>query len=165
MKQLKDDGKNPLRSKQFTIARTVEASKQIAELRGPFIVISASGMATGGRILHHLKRWLPEERATVLLCGFQAYGTRGRALLEGSKDIRIYGKEVPVRAKVDKINGLSAHADRTELLKWSGALQRPPKATYLVHGEPEASQAFANTLTKKKWNAVVAEDRAQVDLR
>ena len=164
MKQLKNDGKNPLRSKQFTIARSVEASKQIGELNGPFIVISASGMATGGRILHHLKRWLPEERATVLLCGFQAYGTRGRKLLEGAEDIRIFGKNITVHAKVEKINGLSAHADRTELQRWISELASPPKNTYLVHGEPEASKAFANILTQKNWKATVAEEGARMKL-
>ncbi len=165
MKQLKNDGKNPLKSKQFTIARSVEASKKIATLSGPFVVISASGMATGGRILHHLKRWLPEERATVLLCGFQAYGTRGRKLLEGAKDVRIHGKDVPVRARIDKINGLSAHADRSELLRWASALERPPKNTYLVHGEPKASEAFAHTLGERKWNAMVAEEGARMEIR
>jgi metallo-beta-lactamase family protein len=165
MKALRDAGTNPLHSQRFTIARTVEASKQISELNGPFVVISASGMATGGRILHHLKRWVSEKRATVLLCGFQAYGTRGRRLLEGAEEIRIHGQDLPVKATIDKLNGLSAHADQAELLRWSGEIGKPPRNTFLVHGEPEVCTEFATVLQNRKWNATVAEDGATVELR
>jgi len=164
MHTLRRNGSNPLRSHHFTIARTVEASKAIAELRGPVIVISASGMATGGRILHHLKRWLPEKRTTVVLVGFQAQGTRGRQLLEGAKSIRIHGQEVEVRATVEKLNGLSAHADRSELLRWAECIDPRPKHTYLVHGEPDAAAALAERMRGRKWNVSVAGDGERVEI-
>ena len=99
-------------------------------------------MATGGRVLHHLKLRLPDPRSTVLLVGYQAAGTRGRSLQEGVSTIRIHGQDVPVRARVDTLDGLSAHADREEIFRWLAGFQTPPRHTYLVHGEPKSRKAW-----------------------
>lgn len=157
-------GNHPLNSTQFEMARTVDASKALNVRRGPMIIISASGMATGGRILHHLKRWLPDPRTRLLLVGFQAAGTRGRALQDGAKQVRIHGQEIDVRAKVDTIDGLSAHADRTELRRWTRGFARPPRRTYLVHGEPRSSEALRETLASDGWDVEVATDLQKVSI-
>jgi len=128
--------------------RTIESSaesRQLTESRMPAIVISSSGMATGGRVLHHLKAALPDERNSVLLVGFQAAGTRGRALLEGAAVVKIHGAEVPVRAKVAYVASMSAHADSSEIMRWLRGFTRPPRTTFLVHGEPVAMEALAGT--------------------
>jgi metallo-beta-lactamase family protein len=126
--------------------RTVEQSKALNELSGPRIIISASGMLTAGRVLHHLRRLLPEQRNLVLLVGYQAAGTRGRALLEGARALKVHGREVPVRARFQSLQGLSAHADADELLRWLGSLEKPPRRIFVTHGEPEASQALAHRI-------------------
>ena len=112
----------------------------------PAVVISSSGMATGGRVLHHLKDALPDPRNTVLLVGFQAVGTRGRQLLDGFKAVKIHGQNVPVRANIDRIESMSAHADSSEILRWLGGFKSPPKRTFLVHGEPRAMDALGVTI-------------------
>ena len=101
----------------------------------PAIVISSSGMATGGRVLHHLKAALPDPRNAVLLVGFQAAGTRGRSLADGAAAVKIHGQMIPVHARVEKIDSMSAHADSEEVLRWLGGFTRPPRTTFLVHGE------------------------------
>jgi metallo-beta-lactamase family protein len=122
-------------------------------------------MATGGRVLHHLKLRLSEPRTTVLLVGFQAAGTRGRALQEGAKSLRILGAEVPVRARVETLDGLSAHADQQEMLDWLGRMDQMPRQIWLVHGEEENAAAFAEVIRGKfRVNVGVAEDRATVPL-
>ena len=122
-------------------------------------------MATGGRILHHLAWRLPDPRTTVLLVGFQAAGTRGRALEEGATELRMLGQTVPVRAAVERIDALSAHADRADILRWLGRLPRPPRATYLVHGEPEGARGLAEAIGKHYgWNVGIAADGETVDL-
>ena len=118
MATLMDAGASPLKPQLFAAARTVQASKKVNSLEGPVIIISASGMAGGGRILHHLKTRLPDHRNTVLLTGYQAIGTRGRTLQEGAKEVKIHGKMVAVRAAVETVHGLSAHADQNEILRW-----------------------------------------------
>ena len=115
---------------KLELSQSVEDSKKLNTLPGPRVIISASGMATGGRILHHLELRLPDERTTVLLPGFQAAGTRGRLLQEGGKTIRIHGRSVVVRARVEQMDGLSAHADRDELIQWLGGFQQPPRQTF-----------------------------------
>src|SRR6185503_12085260 len=102
----------------------------------PAIVISSSGMATGGRVLHHLKAALPDKRNTVLFVGFQGEGTRGRQLVDGAPSVKIHGQTVPVVAHIAKIDSMSAHADSREILKWLRGFTKPPATTYLVHGEP-----------------------------
>ena len=108
----------------------------------PKVIISASGMATGGRVLHHLKRYAPDRRNTVLFAGFQAAGTRGAAMLAGAESIKIHGEFIPVRAEVDNLSMLSAHADADEIMQWLGTFRTPPRMTFIVHGEPGASEAL-----------------------
>ena len=127
---------DPLNVKNVHLTRTVEDSKKINDVVSPCIIISASGMITGGRILHHLARRLPDSRSSVLLVGYQAEGTGGRALQNGAKFLRIFGEQVPVRAEVVNIGQLSAHAGKSELLRWLSGFKAPPKQTFMVHGEP-----------------------------
>jgi metallo-beta-lactamase family protein len=112
-------------------------------------------MATGGRVLHHLARRLPDPRCTVLLVGFQAGGTRGARLQAGEKEIRIHGEMVPVRARVASISGFSAHADHAEVSRWLATLPRPPRRVFCVHGEPSALEAESSRLAAQGWTAVV----------
>jgi metallo-beta-lactamase family protein len=157
------DGQRALRTKQCQFCRTVEQSKRLNDITGPVIIVSSSGMATGGRILHHLQHRLPDARTTVLLVGFQSEGTRGRSLQDGAKTLKMFGEQVPVRARVETIHGLSAHADQQETLRWLGGFTRPPGQTYLVHGEPEAARALAQAITARYgWAVNVAQDQQQV---
>jgi metallo-beta-lactamase family protein len=121
---------------RFQTVQSPEHSKEVTASKMPSIVISASGMATGGRVLHHLKATLPDARNTVLFVGFQAEGTRGRQLVDGATAIKIHGALVPVAAEIEKIDSMSAHADQREILRWLRGFTRPPRMTYLVHGEP-----------------------------
>jgi metallo-beta-lactamase family protein len=165
MKLLMDERRCPLCCRQYHLARTPEESKALNAVRGPIIIISASGMATGGRVLHHLKERLPDEHTTVLLVGFQAAGTRGRSLQDGAQSVRMHGENVAVRARVEMLDGLSAHADREEILRWLSGFRRPPRVTYVVHGESTAAASLAETIrTRLRWNVRVAEDRALVPL-
>ena len=158
-------GMRVLHTKRVQFCRTVEESKRLNNVRGPVIIISSSGMATGGRILHHLRNRLPDSRTTVLLVGFQAEGTRGRALQDGAKTIKIFGGPVPVEARVGTINGLSAHADRTETLRWLTGFTRPPRQTYLVHGEPPEAQALQGAIEQRfGWSARAARDGETVSI-
>jgi metallo-beta-lactamase family protein len=137
-------------------AHTVEDSKAINEQRGPVVIISASGMATGGRVLHHLSHRLPDPRNTVILPGFQAEGTRGRALLDGAATLKMLGRHVPVRAEVVSVPAFSVHADQHELLAWLRAAPRPPAIVYVVHGEAAASTALLRVITDQlAWPAVI----------
>jgi metallo-beta-lactamase family protein len=146
MRALVANGEDPLGLRHVHLDATVQESKALNELRYPAIIISASGMATGGRVLHHLTYRLGDHRTTVLFVGYQAAGTRGRHLQSGAERIKIHGKEIRVRADVETLDGLSAHADRDEILGWVTAAERPPGEVYLVHGEPEASEALAARL-------------------
>ena len=141
MQALLASGIEPLRPARLRFARTPEQSKAIHEVDGPFVLISASGMATGGRILHHLARRLPDPRTSVLLVGFQAAGTRGASLLRGAKTLRIHGADVPVAASVAMLSGYSAHGDRQDLARWVASAPRPPQKVFCVHGEPGALAA------------------------
>ena len=129
---------------------TVDESKALNSLKGPGIIISSSGMLTGGRVLHHLKRLLPEARNTVALAGYQAAGTRGRAMQEGAKTISIHGEDVAVRARIEDLCGFSGHADADEILRWLGRQPSPPKTIFLTHGEPEAAGALAERLRRER---------------
>jgi len=144
-------GISPLKSRHTHFVNSVEESKRLNELTGPAMIISASGMATGGRILHHLKHHLPDPNSTVLLVGYQAEGTRGRRLLEGEKAIRIHGEMVEVRAKVITVSGFSAHGDWRELLRWADGFRAPPKQTFLVHGEAPALEALKGRIAQRGW--------------
>jgi metallo-beta-lactamase family protein len=148
---------DPLYVREFHLTRTTEESKAINNVHTPCIVVSASGMVAGGRVLHHLAHRLPDGRNAVILAGFQAQGTRGRALQEGAKTLRLFGQDVPVNAEIIQMSQLSAHAGRSELLQWMGGLPAPPKHTYLTHGEPVAAQSLQKAITAKySWKASVA---------
>jgi metallo-beta-lactamase family protein len=155
MTRLISEGVEPLRPARLRFARSPEQSKAINRETGPCVILSASGMATGGRVLHHLARRLPDPRCTVLLVGFQAGGTRGARLQAGEKEIRIHGEMVPVRARVASISGFSAHADHAGMTRWLATLPRAPRRAFCVHGEPAALEAEAGRLRAMGWNAVV----------
>lgn len=121
---------------------SVEESKALNDSHGPMIIIAGSGMATGGRVVHHLKAFAPDARNAIVFAGFQAGGTRGASMLAGAPTVRIYGEDVPLRAEVALINALSAHADYAEILAWLGSAKKPPIKTFITHGEPDASDAL-----------------------
>ena len=156
---------DPLSVHEFHLTRTVEDSKAINNVKTPCIIISASGMVTGGRVLHHLAQRLPDRRNVVILAGFQAAGTRGRALQEGAPLLLLFGQAVPVNAEVITMGQLSAHAGKSELLRWLAALEAPPRQTWLTHGEPAAAQSLAGAIKEKlHWNVAVARYLDTVDL-
>lgn len=127
------------------------------ELRLPAVIISASGMATGGRVLHHLARCLPEAKHTVLLVGFQTPGTRGHSLESGAQFVKMHGAMVPVRARIESLEHLSAHADAEEIVDWLGKFKHPPLKTFLVHGEPHAAEALRQNIAATfGWSAQVS---------
>lgn len=145
--------------------RDVEHSKRLDTEPGSKIIISASGMVTGGRILHRLKRYAPDEKSTIVMAGYQAGGTRGAALLNGADAIKIHGDYVPVRAEVKSLDMLSAHADRDELLRWLGEFNSPPKDCFVVHGESEASDRFRHRIAEEfSWKVRVPEHGERVTL-
>jgi metallo-beta-lactamase family protein len=149
MQDLMSARRNPLATKRFNLAKSVAESKNVTAQEDSTIVISASGMATGGRILHHLRRRLPDARNTVIFVGFQSEGTRGRRLLDGEKEIKIYGEIVPVQAQIERLDNLSAHADSREILRWLGDFKRPPEKVFLVHGEVAAAEAMRQKIVEK----------------
>ena len=156
---------DPLAVHDVHMTRTSEESKAINDVKDPCIIISASGMATGGRVLHHLAQRLPDAKNAVLLCGFQAEGTGGRALEDGVKTFRVMGQSVPVLAEIVDMKQFSAHAGQSELVRWISGFATPPKKTYLVHGEPVAATAFQKILNARPgWKAEVAQYRQTVDL-
>jgi len=140
---------DPLNTHEVHMTRTVEDSKAINNINTPCIILSASGMCTGGRILHHLVRRLPDSRNAIILAGYQGEGTLGRYLLEGAKLARIYGDEIPVRAEITEVSQFSAHGDRGEIIRWLSGFTAPPKKLYLVHGDPPAAQAFRGTVQQQ----------------
>jgi metallo-beta-lactamase family protein len=160
------DGKgDPLDVHEFHLTRSVEESKAINNVKTPCIIISASGMVSGGRVLHHLAQRLPDARNAVILAGFQAVGTRGRALQEGAKMLSLFGQQVPVCAEIVEMGQFSAHAGKSELLRWLSGLPTPPKQTYLTHGEPQAAQSLQASIQEKfTWKAAVARYLDTVDL-
>lgn len=147
-------------------ASSAAESEALNDPTQPCIIVSASGMATGGRVLHHLKQMLPDPRHSVLLVGYQAVATRGRDLAEGAKAVKIHGEYVPVRAEVHDLEGFSVHADADELIAWLGSAPEPPGVVYVVHGEPAASAALAGRIGRELgWLAVVARDGERVRVR
>jgi metallo-beta-lactamase family protein len=144
---------------------SVEESIELNKTRGPGIIISASGMATGGRVVHHLKAFAPDPRNMVLFAGFQAAGTRGAALVAGAEWIRIHGEDIPVRAEVVNVDAFSAHADYEELIGWLKNMTKAPSHLYLTHGEPAAAESFKSNIKKHLgWDSVIARDLEEVSL-
>jgi metallo-beta-lactamase family protein len=138
--------------------REVEDSKALNENPMPKVIVSASGMATGGRVLHHLKRYAPDPRSTILFAGFQAAGTRGATMMAGAETVKIHGEYVPVRAEVRNLPMLSAHADADEILRWLHNFRRPPRMTFVTHGEPVASDVLRRRIQDELgWQATVPE--------
>ncbi|WP_224360945.1 MBL fold metallo-hydrolase RNA specificity domain-containing protein [Hyalangium versicolor] len=164
MKDLVERGKTPLATRRTRFVTSPNDSKRLNMQEGPGIIISASGMATGGRVLHHLKHRLPDARNTVLFVGYQSEGTRGRRLLDGEKELKIHGQMIPVEADIRVVSGFSAHADWTETLRWMEGFESPPRQTLLVHGEPAALQALKQRVEAKGWNAAVPQYLEQVEL-
>ena len=145
--------------------QSVEESKALTINSMPKVIISASGMATGGRVLHHLKSYAPNARNTILFAGFQAGGTRGAAMMAGADSIKIHGEYVPVRAEVKNLDMLSAHADADEILRWLKSFKNPPRTTFITHGEPSASDALRKRIEEELgWTCVVPDHGQQVDL-
>jgi metallo-beta-lactamase family protein len=142
-------------TERFQTVASTQQSKDLTASRIPSIVVSSSGMATGGRVLHHLKAALPDSRNTVLFVGYQATGTRGRKLLEGAAEVRIHGLDVPVAARIEKIDSMSAHADAGEILRWLSGFTRRPDTTFLVHGEPEPMDALKTAMEQRLgWTGI-----------
>lgn len=151
LNELEAQGIDPLAPGRFVPCWTHEASKALNFRREPAVIVASSGMADGGRILHHLKHRLPTPETTVVFVGFQASGTRGRALLDGSQVLAIHGEPIPVRAQVRRLEGLSAHAGRSELLRWLENLETKPQRIFLNHAEEPARQALAAELRARGW--------------
>ncbi len=143
---LEDRHKDPFGFDMMRYTRTTRESKALNLMKDPAVIISASGMAEAGRILHHLKNGIEDPRNTILIVGWQAPHTLGRRIVEKTPEVKIFGETYKLKAEVEKINGFSAHAGRSELLAWTGHLQKPPQHTFIVHGEEEASLAFAEDL-------------------
>jgi len=156
---------DPFDPGQLIEARHVEDSLAINAQPGPAVIISASGMATGGRVLHHLANRLPDPRHSVILVGFQAEGTRGRSLLEGARAVKMLGRYIAVRAEVVNVPAFSVHADQAEILAWLRTAPRPPDTTFVIHGEPAASAALHAAIEKDlRWTAAVPRYLEQVRL-
>lgn len=141
-----------------TQVRSVEQSKELVARRGPMVIVAGSGMATGGRVLHHIKTFAPDRRNTILLSGFQAGGTRGAALVAGAKSVRIHGDDVPIRCEVAQLSCASAHADAAEVEAWLAGMKTAPVATFVTHGEPAAADAMRQRIERGLgWNVCVPD--------
>jgi metallo-beta-lactamase family protein len=145
--------------------RSGEQSKALTASPMAKVIISASGMATGGRVLHHLERYAPDPKNAILFAGFQAGGTRGAAMVAGAETIKMHGRYVPVKAEVHNLSMLSAHADRGELLRWACGFEKPPLTTFVVHGEPGGADALRHALEEKyHWPCMVPDHAQTVEL-
>jgi metallo-beta-lactamase family protein len=148
-----------------TLVNKPQDSKALSARRGPMVIISASGMATGGRVVHHLKAFAPDRRNTILFAGYQAGGTRGAAILQGAASVRIHGEEVPIRAEVASLDNLSAHADAGEILQWMRGFDAAPKQTFVTHGEPAAADAMRARIERELgWACRVPDYLETVEL-
>lgn len=158
--------RHPLRTGSMLTASSREESKALNKEHGTRIIISASGMLTGGRVIHHAMRILPDENATIVFVGYQAAGTTGRKIQDGAKEVRIMKHPVPVNCRVETIHGFSAHADWKAVLRWLSGLKESPKTIFTTHGEPEAAEAMAGHIRDEfGWNAVVPRYEQTVDLK
>jgi len=145
--------------------RSKEASKALNTNKGPAIIVSASGMVEGGRVVHHLKTLLPDPRNTVLFVGFQAPGTRGQQILNGADSVKIHGEVVPCRAEVVELDNLSAHADWREIIDWLKLTKKPPRKVFITHGEPESAKMFQQHLTEELgWDSEIPAYKQKIKL-
>ena len=159
-------GECPILSSNTMFVHTKDESQKINDIRYPAIIVSASGMATGGRVLHHLKYRLPDPRNTVVFVGYQGVGTRGQLIRDGARSIKIHGDEVPVRAQVRNVEAFSGHADCDEILRWLGKFRKPPKMTFVVHGEEASSKALAAEIERRLgWKTHIPEYLESYTLR
>ncbi len=157
--------RHPLRTASMTTASSRDESKRVNEMRGARIIISASGMMSGGRVMHHAMRLLPDENATVVFVGYQAGGTTGRRVQDGEKEVKIMKNWIPVRCHVEKVEGFSAHADWKGVIRWLEGLPAAPKMLFTTHGEPDAAEAMAGHIRERfGWNAVVPEYQESIEL-
>lgn len=155
----------PFRFPGLSLVRKVQESKAINRIKGSCVIMAGSGMCTGGRVKHHLVENISNPKATILFVGFQANGTLGRQISEGSKEVRILGTRYPVRARIEQIHGFSAHADRTALLRWVGNLKSAPERVFVVHGEEDVALKFAKELEEKKgWKTAVPKGNEEYTL-
>lgn len=165
MQRVENLRRNPLATRNFSLVQGRNGSKALNQQQGPLIIISASGMATGGRVLHHLAHWLPDPASSVILAGYQAAGTRGRRLQDGEKQVKIHGEMVPVRAHVESLSSLSAHADAGEIMRWLQGFKRPPRKTFVVHGEIGSATILRDRIAKELgWDVVVPVHKQIVEL-
>lgn len=152
-------------SRTARMVNSVEESRALNQMKGPMIILSASGMASGGRVVHHLKAFAPKSNNTILFAGFQAAGTRGAAMLDGAEEIKIHGEYVPVKASVESITNLSAHADYSEIITWLKGFESAPKKTFIVHGEPLAADAMRLHVEEQlHWHTEVPDYLETVNL-
>jgi metallo-beta-lactamase family protein len=153
----------------FSVARyvrTAEESKTLDSMVVPKVIISASGMATGGRVLHHLKSYAPDHRSLILFTGFQSGGTRGATMVAGGKTVKIHGDYFPVRAEVRNLDMLSAHADANEIIAWLKNAPKQPRTTFITHGEPDAADTLRRRISEELgWSCVVPDYRETVSLQ
>jgi metallo-beta-lactamase family protein len=156
---------HPLRTDWMKTAATREESKRINEMKGARIIISSSGMLTGGRVLHHAMRILPQENATLIFVGYQAAGTTGRRIMNGEREVRIMKQWIPVRCHVERVEGFSAHADWKAVLRWLSALPGAPKAVFTTHGEPDSAREMAKHIRDRfGWNVLIPQYQQTIDL-
>ncbi len=154
--KVKAEGEKAFRPSKLVMVQDPEESKQLNALQEPAIILSSSGMMTGGRILHHLKAYLPDPKSTLVMTGFQAAGTRGRSILDGAKAIKIHGMPVAVNSQIEFVDSLSAHADYDDILRWLRGFESPPKKTFLVHGEPDACLGLKRRIEEElHWNVEI----------
>jgi metallo-beta-lactamase family protein len=152
-------------TQRMTVVTSAQQSIDLVASRKPAIVIASSGMATGGRVIHHLEATLPNSRNTVMFVGFQSVGTRGRLLVDGAQSVRMKGHDVPVAARIEKIDSMSAHADASEILRWLSGFKHPPAMTYLVHGEPVALEALKTKIAaERQWPVYVPRHEETVQI-
>ena len=165
MQRIENLKRNPLATRNFSLVQGRAGSKALNAQQGSAIIISASGMATGGRVLHHLAQWLPDPASAVIFVGYQAVGTRGRRLQDGEPRIKIHGEMVPVAARIESISSLSAHADSGEILRWLRGFKQAPRKTFIVHGELDSADALRGLIVKELgWDAVVPIYKEVVEL-
>ena len=164
--QLITSGDSPLRFPELKMVRTVDESKAINQQRGPCVIMSTSGMCTAGRIKFHLRQNIGRPECTILFVGYQAHGTLGREILSGKSKVRIHGRHLMVKARVDRVHGFSGHADRGDLLRWLGYLRNPPKQVFLTHGEEDQALSLQSHLRDELgWNVSVPEYQQVVELQ
>ncbi len=158
-------GQSELEPKGVQFVRDTEDSKELNSLKGPLVIIAGSGMANGGRVTHHLLHRLDDPKTTVLFTGYCAVGTLGRTLIDGASKVHIFKQEVDVRAKIQTINALSAHADSNEILRWLLGYKKPPTLTFIVHGEPPAQQALQHRIASElRWSCVIPKQGEEFQL-